>query len=109
MRFLLQTCQDKLAFVQTYQIISGQCLVAGHHFKPDCFIRMHGQLSSTVINTVKMNHIKKDSRLTGLCTLGWALGMYSLIIFVVVKQEDLLDASLAILKKMKFVLLHIYI
>jgi len=60
---------------------------------------MHGQLSSTVINTVKMNHIKKYSRLTGLCTLGWALGMYSLIIFVVVKQEDLLNASLAILKK----------
>jgi len=62
---------------------------------------MHGQLSSTVINTVKMNYIKKDSMLTGLCTLGWALGTYSLIIFVVVKREDLLDASLAILKKMK--------
>jgi len=45
-----------------------------------------------------MNHIKQDSRLIGLCIIVWALDMYSLTIFAV-KREDLVDASLAILKK----------
>jgi len=53
---------------------------------------MPDQLSATVITTVKINHIKQDSRLTGLCILGWVLGMYSLTIFPV-NQEDLLDVD----------------
>jgi len=61
---------------------------------------MPGQLSDTVITTVKMNHIKQDSRLIGLCIIVWVLGMYSLTIFAV-KWEDLLDAGLAILKTEK--------
>ena len=69
---------------------------------------MSGQLFDTVINTVKMNHIKKGSRLTGLCILGWVLGMYSLTIFVAVKQ-DLLDAGLAILKKENCQLKNIFV
>ena len=79
--FHFKHVNTKLAFVWTYQIISEQCLISGYYFKPDCFIRILGKLSSTVITTVKMDHIKQDSEweieLTWMYILGWVLGMYA--------------------------------
>ena len=67
MRFPLYICQDKTC---TCQIISGQCSIAGHHFKPDCFIRMPGQLSSSYHGSKDKSHQPRfqiRNRLTGPC------------------------------------------